>query len=250
VRVLIVDDEPAARRRLAVMLEELDVEVAGEAANGVQALELAARLRPDVLLLDIQMREVSGLDVARHLPEPRPLVIFQTAHAGYAVEAFEAEALDFVLKPVTLDRLRAALDRARRRLEEAARPTLTAEMIERLQSVLGRATPAAPSRLLVRDGGGHRLVPLREIVRASAGEGVVHVHTAAGRFLADYTLGELEARGEGSFVRASRADLVSLAHVRRFVPSPDGSAAITLADGATVRVSRRRAPAVRRALEG
>jgi two-component system response regulator AlgR len=78
-RVLVVDDEPAARRRLALMLEELDEEVAGEAANGVEALEIARERRPDVLLLDIEMPEVDGFDVARHLPEPRPLIVFQTA---------------------------------------------------------------------------------------------------------------------------------------------------------------------------
>src|SRR5215212_7426519 len=98
-RILIVDDEPAARRRLAVMLDELDVEVVGEAAGGLEALEMARARRPDVVLLDIAMPEVDGLDVARHLDEPRPLVIFQTAFDAYALKAFELEAVDYLLKP-------------------------------------------------------------------------------------------------------------------------------------------------------
>jgi two-component system response regulator AlgR len=115
-RVLIVDDEPAARRRLQLMLEELDVEVAGQAENGVRALELAASLRPDLLLLDIVMPEVDGFDVVRHLPEPRPLIVFQTAHDDFALEAFDHDAIDYVVKPVSLARLERALERARDRL--------------------------------------------------------------------------------------------------------------------------------------
>ena len=122
-RVLIVDDEPAARQRLALLLADLDVEVVGEAANGIEALELVRERRPDLLLLDIAMPEVDGFDVVRHLPEPRPLVVFQTAYDEHALKAFDHEALDYVVKPVTRERLAQALDRARRRLaERGSRP--------------------------------------------------------------------------------------------------------------------------------
>ncbi len=113
-RVLIVDDEPNARNRLQIMLEELDVEVVGEAANGMEALEMVESLRPDLLLLDIQMPEVDGFDVARHLPDGGPLVVFQTAHDEFALKAFDHEALDYLVKPVSLKRLAEALERARR----------------------------------------------------------------------------------------------------------------------------------------
>ena len=96
-RILIVDDEAAARSRLASLIEEIDAAefaIVGEAPNGVRALELVRSARPDVILLDITMPEVDGFDVARHLPEPRPLIIFQTAHHEYVLEAFEHEALD------------------------------------------------------------------------------------------------------------------------------------------------------------
>jgi YesN/AraC family two-component response regulator len=116
-RVLIVDDEAAARRRLELMLEELDVEVCGQATNGLEALDAVREMSPDVILLDVEMPEIDGLDVARHLPEPRPFVIFQTAYDSYALEAFEHAALDYLVKPVSLEKLERSLERVRARLE-------------------------------------------------------------------------------------------------------------------------------------
>src|SRR5512145_2783763 len=113
-RILIVDDEAPARRRLASMLEEIaseDVEIIGEADNGMTALELARSSRPDVILLDIAMPEVDGFDVARHLAEPRPLIIFQTAYHEHALQAFDHGALDYVVKPVRKERLARAIER-------------------------------------------------------------------------------------------------------------------------------------------
>jgi DNA-binding LytR/AlgR family response regulator len=239
-RVLIVDDEPAARRRLAIMLDELDVEVVGEAANGVEALELVPQRRPDVLLLDIAMPEVDGFDVARHLDAPRPLIVFQTAYDEYALKAFEHEALDYVVKPVTLQRLDQALDRARRRLEGAARPAFTQDLIDRLQAAVARGAPARRPRLLVRDGTGHRLLPLGEIVR----------FTADAAFSTDYTLTELEQRTAGAFIRPNRSELLNVDRIVRIESGGDGSAELTLAGGERVHVSRRRAAEVRRVLQG
>ena len=123
-RVLIVDDETAARRRLATLLEELGVEIVGEAADGMAALELARDRHPDVVLLDVAMPEVDGFDVARHLSEPRPLVIFQTAYAEFALKAFEHEALDYVVKPVTRTRLAQAIVLQRDRVTFEEGPAL------------------------------------------------------------------------------------------------------------------------------
>ena len=143
-RVLVVDDEPAARRRLALMLEELDEEVVGEAANGVEALEMARARRPGLVLLDIEMPEVDGFDVARHLPEPRPLLVFQTAYDEYALRAFEHAALDYLVKPVTLDGLRRALGRARDRLEAPSGGEVDAEVLRSLRSSVRRESPRRP----------------------------------------------------------------------------------------------------------
>jgi DNA-binding LytR/AlgR family response regulator len=250
-RVLVVDDEPAARRRLALMLEELDEEVAGEAANGVEALEMARERRPDVLLLDIEMPEVDGFDVARHLPEPRPLLVFQTAYDEYALRAFEHAALDYLVKPVTLDGLRRALGRARERLEAPARPAPDPdpEVLRGLRASVRGNAPRRP-RLLVREGRGHRLVAFDGITRFTADEGVVYAHLDGGeKRLTDYTLAELEERAGEAFVRASRGELVNAEAVERIVRNGDGSATLGLRGGATVHVSRRRAPDVWARLE-
>jgi two-component system, LytTR family, response regulator len=250
VRALIVDDEPAARRRLAIMLEELDVEVAGEAANGVEALAMARTLSPDVILLDIQMREVSGLDVARNLSEPKPLVIFQTAHDQYAVRAFEEHAVDYLLKPVSLDRLRASLERAQARLAAGAGSTLDSALAARLDETLRLASRSPRPRFLARDGSGHRLLAFREVLRFTTVDGAVTALAASGRFGVDLTLDELERRSGGGYVRVSRGDLVNIEAIRRIDPAEDGAATLTLADGTQVRVSRRRAADVKQVLAG
>jgi two-component system, LytTR family, response regulator AlgR len=249
-RVLIVDDEPAALRRLAMLVEEIDprVEIVGEAANGLDALELARQRAPDVILLDIAMREVDGFDVVRHLPAPRPLIIFQTAHHQFAVEAFEHEALDYVVKPIRKERLAAALERARTRLAASVRPVVDAAALESAGHAFGYV-PVPGARLLVRHGSGHRLVPLAEILRFAAEDGVVHAKTTAGSPITDYALNELEVRTGGRFVRTSRAELVNLTQIERVASNGDGSLTLTLSDATRVRVSRRRAATVRQLLK-
>lgn len=248
-RVLIVDDEAAARRRLQLMLEELDVEVAGQAENGVRALELTASLRPDLLLLDIVMPEVDGFDVVRHLPEPRPLIVFQTAHNDFALEAFDHDAIDYVVKPVSLARLERALDRARDRLA-GPRAQIPAELIDRIRaSVLQSASAPAHRRILVREGTNHRLLALDDVHHFEARSGAVFASTGDRDWLTDYTLTELEQRAGPSFIRPSRSVLLSIERIRGIATNRDGSAVLTLIDGETVRVSRRRAAAVRDALE-
>jgi DNA-binding LytR/AlgR family response regulator len=236
-RVLIVDDEPAARSRLAMMLEELDVEVVGTAGNGLAALEAAARLRPDVLLLDVAMPEIDGIDVARMLPDPKPLIIFQTAYDDYAVSAFEHAAIDYLLKPVGLERLRASLDRAATRLG--------APSYESLRQVI--VPPIAP-RVLVRDRGGHCLLGWDEVVRFATEGGAVFAVTGDRRYLTDFTLAELEARAAVPYLRVSRSELVRADAVRRIAQEADGGAELELVNGDRVRASRRRWPEVRAAL--
>jgi DNA-binding LytR/AlgR family response regulator len=249
-RVLVVDDEAAARRRLAGLLAELDEEVVAEAADGLEALRLVPQLRPDLLLLDIAMPEVDGFDVAAHLPEPRPLIVFQTAYDEYALQAFEHEALDYVVKPVSRERLERALERARLRLAERRRQELSGELLDQLRRAVGSAAvPGRRSRLLVRDRAGHRLLHWREVSRFCAEQGLVYAVTAEGRHLVEASLQQLEERAAGAFIRANRSELVHLDHVARIVRSGDGSALLTLDDGTRVRVSRRRVPEVRRALE-
>ena len=246
-RVLIVDDEPAARLRLRRLLGELDVECVGEAGHAIEALDRIAALRPDVVLLDIAMPEVSGLDVARHLRGGPPLVIFQTAHDAHAVAAFEQEAIDYLLKPIVRARLEQALRRAGRRLTLGSGAP-AAEALARLErTALGASPPAR--RILVRSGAGHRLLAVREIAGFVAEEGLARAVTGAATFLTDYTLSDLEARLSSGFVRASRGELVNVEWIDRIAGDGDGSATLTLKDGRSVHVSRRRAADVRRAIE-
>jgi len=247
-RILIVDDEHNARNRLQIMLEELDVEVVGEAANGVEALEMVQKLNPDLLLLDINMPEVDGFDVARHLPDPGPMVVFQTAHDEFALRAFDHEAVDYLVKPVNLVRLSEALDRVRKRLGTPISTAFPPELIDQLRTAIGAGGTPAPRRLLVRDGRGHRLLPIEDIRTFSAREGEVYAVAVEREFMVDYTLVELEARFAGSFTRASRSELVGLTHVRRFLAHGDAGAELVLADGTRIRVSRRRAAEVKEQL--
>ncbi len=253
-KILIVDDEAHARRRLAELVEEigaeydgLALEIVGEAASGVAALDLARDRRPDVVLLDIAMPEVDGLDVVRHLPEPRPLVIFQTAYEQYALAAFDHQALDYVVKPVRKDRLAQALERARDRIA-AVRPALAGASLDEIGAALGHAR-VRPARILVRDGAGHRLIAVRDVIRFAAADGLVRAITARESAVTDYTIAELATRLGSDFARVSRADLVHIAHVTRVLGTGDGSATLVMSDGARVHVSRRRAADVRRVLE-
>lgn len=249
-RVLIVDDELAALQRLETMLQELDVEVVGAAAGGLEAIALARERAPEVVLLDIAMPEVDGFDVARHLPPPRPLIVFQTAHSEHALRAFEHEAVDYVLKPVRLERLRQALERAGRRLAGGAEPHLTPRLLDRLSRAMGEAGAAgARRRVLAQDGRGFRLLALPEIVRFTADAGEVWAETAERRFLLNYSLSQLEADTAGAFVRISRSDLVGIDRIERLQPDEDGSGKVTLRDGRSLRVSRRRMLEVRTSLE-
>ena len=243
-RVLIVDDEPAARHRLRRQLAELEVECVGEAGNAVEALERIASLRPDVVLLDIAMPEVSGLDVARHLRGGPPLVIFQTAHDAHAVAAFEQEAIDYLLKPIGRDRLAQALERAGRRLSLGSGAPAPEALARIEQAALRPMVPVR--RVLVRSGPGHRLLPVREVARFVAEEGLARAVTAAATYLTDYTLADLEARMKPD---DNRGDLVNIDWIDRIAGAGDGSATLTLKDGRSVHVSRRRAADVRRAIE-
>lgn len=251
-RVLIVDDEAAARRRVAALLEDLaaaDVEIVGEADNGMAAIELARTRHPDVILLDIAMPEIDGFDVARHLADPRPLIIFQTAYHDRALEAFDHDALDYVVKPVRKERLARAIERARLRLEaRSAANSWDAASLAQMGNAVGYQ-PSRPARLLVRHGSGHRLTAVRDIIRFAATDGVVYAHTVAGSPIIDYTLADLEARLGSQFLRVSRADLVNVAHALRITSNGDGSATIEVTGGAVIHVSRRRAGEVWRALE-
>lgn len=242
-RVLIVDDEEPARARLRQMLAaHADLEIAGEAETGVQAMEMAAALRPDLLLLDIQMPGSSGIDVAACLPRPRPHVIFCTAYDQHAVDAFELHAVDYLLKPISRARLAQALDRVRALSAGGGEPGLD-------QAVRGNA--AAPARFLVKNAGHYLVVGEARVIYFSSEDGLTRMVADGGQYWMDPTLNELEGRLDPvRFFRISRAAIISLNAVAEVFPMPGGSGEVLLKNGQRLEVSRRRFHEVLQALEG
>lgn len=249
-RVVIVDDETSARRRVARVAAELGAEVIGEMANGLEALERIPALAPDVVLLDVEMPEVDGLEVARRLRVPRPFVVFATAYEQYAPAAFDAEALDFVVKPVSRERLSVSFARARQRLAERRPPSpIGAEIVAAVSAAIGRPPGAPPPRrILVRHLSGHRLLAVRDIDRFYAADDVVLAAAGTTEAIVDNSLDELEQRLAGRFVRVNRRDLLAIDRIDRIVSNGDGSAMVVTRDGAEWRVSRRRTAAVKETL--
>jgi len=219
-RVLIVDDEAPARAKLRRMLGAFDdVKVVGEAADGETALRAVETLAPDALLLDVQMPEVSGLDVAASLPDGGPAVVFVTAFDRYALQAFDAQAVDYLLKPVEPERLARAMQRLRQR----AAP---------------RAQPAAPTQLLIADRGRTHVVRCAEIDWLRAADNYVTVHAAGRELLMRRTLAGLLADLGDGFVRVHRSAAVALAQVASVESNDKGDATVVLRSGAQVACSR------------
>jgi two-component system LytT family response regulator len=223
-RILIVDDERPARDKLRRMLaQENGVSAIDEARDGVEALEKVASFAPDAIFLDVQMPEVSGLEVAASLPQPAPLVVFATAFDEYAVPAFDANAIDYLLKPFDTARLQRAMQRLRERLAaRAAQPERPA------------ATGLPLQQLLVTERGGTRVVPVADIQWLETADNYVALHTAQGAPLLRQTLADLLASLGGAFVRCHRRAAVRLSLVDRI----DAQGQLVLRSGVSVPLGR------------
>ena len=243
IRVLIVDDEQTARERLRHLLGLIPGgEVAGEAADGELAIARIAELRPDLVLMDIQMPGCSGLEVVASLPCPRPRIVFCTAFDQYAVDAFELHAVDYLLKPVNRIRLAHAIERVR-----GSGAAETSNGIDRALE----AVRATNLRLLARVGDRYRVIPLADAAYFSSGDRLTSLHTREREYVVDPTLNELEERLDPAcFFRVSRAAIVSLNAVTEVLPLTGGVADVVLAGGARLEVSRRRLKDLLRALGG
>jgi two-component system LytT family response regulator len=233
IRTLLVDDEQPARDRLRQLLAGVDgIEIVGEAEDGVQAIERVAELAPDLVLLDIQMPGCSGLEVAASLGRPRPAIVFCTAFEQHAVDAFELQAVDYLLKPVNRARLQTAIARVR----EQPR----ADRDHDLDRVT-RGEPLAPARFLARKGPRFRIVPRAEVVAFTFQEGLTRLHTATEQLWMQPTLAALARRlDQDAFFQVSRTAIVSLDAIREARPFPDGTGEVVLSTGLTFPVTRRR----------
>jgi two-component system, LytTR family, response regulator AlgR len=230
VKVIIVDDEPLARSRLRALLDgEGGVEVVAEAADGEQALHACAEHRPDLVLLDISMPGIDGLEAARHLAafEPRPAVVFCTAFDEHALSAFDAQAIDYLVKPVRRERLAAALERVR---------TFAAGRGQARDGGSGQRR----SHLCARLRGSLRLVPIEDVRYLQAEEKYVVVHHARGEDLIEESLKSLEEEFGDRFVRIHRNCLVARHELVELRRSPDGHVQAILRHGdQPLEVSRR-----------
>lgn len=217
-KVLIVDDEPLARARVRGLLAAMpEVAWVGEAEGGMAALHACDRHQPDVLLLDIHMPDISGMEVARQLsllPKP-PLLVFCTAYDDHAVSAFDVAALDYLVKPLRAERLAQALQRARERLGERV-------------GTDAAAVPAQRTQLCVKVGGQLRLIPIVDIRYLHAEEKYVVVHHANGEDLVDESLKSLEEEFGERFLRIHRSCLIARDALKALRRTPEGHAQVLL----------------------
>jgi len=241
-RVVIADDERPARSFLAAILRKLgDVELLGEAANGMEAVSLIEAKAPDLAILDLQMPELDGFGVVRLLRKDRtPLIAFVTAHDEHAIHAFEVNAVDYILKPVESARLRQTIDRVKERLEREDRGL---EQIERIRIAAAEyeAEGSRPlERIPVRLRDEIILVPVNHLVSVVAEGELLHLRTTENEtHTISYRLRDLAARLDAAqFVRLGRGTLVNIDMIRRIVPVPGGTYTVILKDNQEFRVSR------------
>jgi len=246
-RILIVDDEQPARDRLAQLIEDGEEhEVIAEAGNGKQAIELAEQLHPDIVLLDIRMPGVDGIETAHHLNsmETPPAVVFTTAYDEYAIEAFDARAIGYVMKPVRRERLERALEHAAR---------ISGQLLTQLSA--DSNLHSKRQHVCTREHGQLRLIPIADVRYFNADQKYVTVHHSGGESLIDDSLKQLEEEFADSFVRIHRNALVAINQIDRVEKNSDGKAFVVLRAidtdaGESLAISRRHLADVRRQLMG
>ncbi len=254
-RVLIADDEPRARRRLAAMLTRLPgIEIWGEAGDGIQALQAIEREKPDVVLLDVQMPGLDGFEVLRELSGyGAPLVIFVTGHDQYALKAFEVSAVDFLLKPVAEERLKKAIDKARRILLRESGFSIEETMLNfhRLEEVLAKAQSSYLQRLVGRRGSRMQVLQVANIQAFLYEDDQVYaVVGQKERFAVNCALKDLETRLDPDcFVRVHKQAIVNLARPVEISTSADGGTVAKLECGLQITISVRQAALLKEKLK-
>lgn len=237
IRVLIVDDERLARRRIRQLLaREEDLQVVGEAANGVDAVRLIEQQCPDLLFLDVQMPELNGFGVIEAIGADRmPPTLFVTAYDQYAVKAFEVRALDYLLKPFDRQRFQKAIVRAR---EWLLRPPGQASALNGLLDQVRADAPYA-DRFVVRTGDRYLMVKTRAVQWIGAEDNYVRLHVEGASYLLRQTMtATLSRLDPGLFRRIHRSVIVNLEFVRELRPCGDGDMRVTMCDGTRLTLRR------------
>jgi two-component system, LytTR family, response regulator len=252
IKTLIVDDEAAARSRLRKMLAPFgQISIAGEARDGVEAVALIEREQPDLVFLDVQMPGLDGFEVLRTLPHAIrwPLLVFATAFDQYALRAFEANALAYLLKPIAREKLAHAIERAERLLGDTAR---AAEERTRI-GALAEATRGPLRQIVGRLRDRYVLVPLEDVCFFRVEDGMSQVYTATRGYRTDYVLGDLEERlPDPPYFRAHRSAIVNLSKVAEVAPMFNGTFMLIMNDQqrTEIQVSERQSKRVRELLQG
>jgi DNA-binding LytR/AlgR family response regulator len=242
-RIVIADDERPARTFLRNLLEAFeDVEVIAEAQSGVEALELIEKMKPDLALLDLQMPELTGLEVVKMLRKDNtPLIAFVTAYDEFAVQAFEVNAVDYLLKPVERGRLRETINRVSERLEQTDfRETERANLRTAIATYDEAISQKIIERIPVRVRDEIVLLPVREVIAIVADGELLNITTVRNeRYTINFRLKDLEARLEAAkFVRLSRGALANIEFIQKISPMPGGTYLVTLKNNQQLPASR------------
>jgi len=242
IRVLIVDDEPPARKVLRLRLaKEADIRIIGEAGSGPAAVEQITRLRPDLVFLDIQMPVMGGFEVLEQVAGVHlPVVVFVTAYDEYAVKAFDAHALDYLLKPFTLARFKRALERAREELAREGDLESHRRLLELVRAhTSGRITGEYLMRLPVKKAGRYQLVDVERIDWIESAANYLRLHVGEESFLIRRTMKELERDLDPKrFARIHRSLAVNIDRVAEIRPDASGDFTVRLRDGTRLRMTR------------
>ncbi len=236
-KAFLVDDEPLARERLRSLLahSENEIEIAGESGQASDAVEQINELKPDVVFLDIQMPGLDGFDVVSLLQKPLPYIVFVTAYDQYAIKAFEVHALDYLTKPVRLERLKECVNRLR------DFSTLKTNQSESLERALEEQKEKPLHVLTAKKGRGIHILDINDVFYIEADDKLLFAHTSDAKYRVEGTLDLLEKRlSDGRFIRSHRSYLVNVKFISELIPWFSGSYEIKLKNGVQIGVSRRR----------
>jgi len=254
ISALIADDEASARSRLRRLLAPYPFElVEGDAHDGLAALEAIQKHRPQVLFLDVQMPGLGGFDVVEALtPEIMPLIVFVTAYDQYALAAFEANAVAYLLKPVVEDRLKAVVSRIEQLVQSPGDPSQRAAHVSAINSAMAGTKPPPLNHVLAIQREGYALIPLSDVCFFQVDDGVTHVKTATASYRTNYAINDLESRlSTPPFFRAHRSTIVNLDKVAHISPMFKGALMLKIKDAqaSEIQVSERQAKHVRELLQ-
>jgi two-component system LytT family response regulator len=243
IRAIVADDERLARRKLRMLLgSESQIEVVAECLNGKQTVSAMRSFRPDMLFLDIQMPDLDGFEVLSEIsPEEMPQVIFTSAYDQYAIRAFEAHALDYLLKPFDQDRLHAAIERATAEIRKSKDQEVTNRVLELLSSVKAQKRPIAEfeERLAIRTNGRVVFLTLDEIHWVEAAANYVRLNTGKNSYLFRETISRVSERlNPAHFVRIHRSMIVNVRSIKELIPVNSGEYVVVLHGGKELSCSR------------